>query len=139
MKLFPVFCFERCSGTKYENKKNTDFTEVSAFGVTSCSKISKFRNEKRPQLQSECFKIFNNYGGDENVVIKILSGKYFLQVPKISANLQKYSDFRCQHCPPSTKFLNHQVWHLKESTAFFQLSRNDDCKKQKRNDLINTF
>ena len=26
-------------------------------------------------------------GGDENVVIKILSCKYFLQVPKISANL----------------------------------------------------
>ena len=76
MKLFPVFCFERCSGTKYENKKNTDFTEVSAFGVTSCSKNSKFRNEKRPQLQSECFKIFNNYGGDENVMIeKIFNGE----------------------------------------------------------------
>ena len=67
MKLFPVFCFERCSGTKYENKKNTDFTEVSAFGVTSCSKISKFRNEKRPQLQSECFKIFNNTNINESL------------------------------------------------------------------------
>ena len=31
------------------------------------------------------FLIIN--GGDENVVIKILSCKYFLQVPKISANL----------------------------------------------------
>ncbi len=51
MKLFPVFCFERCSETKYENKKNTDFTEVSAFGVFSRSKISKFRNVKRPQLR----------------------------------------------------------------------------------------
>ena len=62
--------------------KNLSFVFVFNPKVT----INFYKNALKQKRSVLPFFLIIN-GGDENVVIKILSGKYFLQVPKISANL----------------------------------------------------